>query len=1112
MDRDQFNAVDAVLKKSKVHCESCLEKNVYNEYWSIDQVDQHENESREIKCASVCEDESSLDVGATRNFEINLEQAVDEAENECDDINGLFEEVDGQDVEGSVFQSCLYVKFGSRPIHHDTVDEAVGYLAHCGLSKSAISSIIEHKNVHHFPNNISAKAVNNHFREVGLPLEQELAQITKLRLNSNVKSTRSCVVGEVFQLDACEPDFSKLKGGGSSRVIASYSGFTRAVICVCEASGFCFVEGSKKINENAAVLLERIILEIKLKFPHVKKIKADVEFWSKECRDVYLKHGLNYEPSPPNDHRGNTGLVESTIRRMQDLGQLNMNNLTGLIEAKKLTPIQALKLWFHAMYYARIVMLLYPSFNDESKTRYECGYGVKPDLNTLVLMPFGSTVVNRVPQGASGRGSLAIYIGPSTQLRGGINVFSISTKRVQSAWSYKPVNLNNTVQDLHIESVAADIYAGLEAMEDIVSPEHRMVDKDIKASSRQNANYDYQPSAHLTDELPAKQYWSDYGVYVVCNGPEWVEHQAVFTMECEAEDAKFKDNVRPLKPVIPSRHEIYRYPRWREAIKREVQKLFNSGTLKPRSAESLEAEVIMTLIPVFEYKWKMDPVTGSMIWLECCRIVINGSTDTRLHDSTYAETPEQSIVLVNLALSAQLKQEDVSSDADRAYLQADQTKSGVVVVPCDVLKKTDLGNVQYDVCTAMYGDKMAALQWQWKAENDLLACGCEKCISTRSCYIKKLVSTNGESRVRIVRHSDDFLFCGINDGNREAFNEFINELRSKIVMCPPKRVDHLLGYEVRRINYDGTEISNGSLAVITMSAKIRQLYLDCKDLINIWNCGNKCRCTPCHQDVMRKNIENANDRFDSLLNNEDCSIFRSILGKLMYISMSYRYDIRFTTFALSLRSSKTRNWDLKCALWCVEYLYATRNLPLVLGGESQLCSLTFSDATLGTAHEGRSIRGHFCRLSDKSGAVYTSVHCLKCAVKSVFHPELSSCADGVETSMFMCNVLKDFQAYDEHMKPMVYCDNEAVVKWLNGDKYNVKTRGLDTLFYSIRHLVHEDIVEVCHIDGASNPSDLLTKILPVDVHWKHTKDIMGLHLLEGVAGFENMLNHERYFD
>ncbi len=263
--------------------------------------------------------------------------------------------------------------------------------------------------------------------------------------------------------------------------------------------------------------------------------------------------------------------------------------------------------------------------------------------------------------------------------------------------------------------------------------------------------------------------------------------------------------------------------------------------------------------------------------------------------------------------------------------------------------------------------------------------------------------------------------------------------------------------------------------------------------------------TPGPKDLVMEDedLTNENKRH---LNVDEHTKYRSILGKLMFVACSYRHDLRYAVFILALRAHNPRVWELKCITWCAEYAYNTRNLPLVLGGATGIQVLIFSDASLGGAYEKRSIKGHILKFNEDGGAIASSVHCIKCAVKAVFHPELAACADGIETALYAMNILTDLKVNMHGIVPSVKIDNKSVSDWINGDNHNLKTRGLDALYYSIRHLVQEDIVKVSHLPGCSNESDILTKILSKEDHWKHTKSIMGLKLLQRMKGFKYLVD------
>ncbi len=106
--------------------------------------------------------------------------------------------------------------------------------------------------------------------------------------------------------------------------------------------------------------------------------------------------------------------------------------------------------------------------------------------------------------------------------------------------------------------------------------------------------------------------------------------------------------------------------------------------------------------------------------------------------------------------------------------------------------------------------------------------------------------------------------------------------------------------------------------------------------------------------------------------------------------------------------------------------------------------------------------------------------------------------------------MQEFNTWNDETKPKVLCDNKAVCHWINGSNHNARTRGLDLLYYSIWHLVQDDIKTVQHVSGADNESDLLTKILSKVEHWKHTRSILGLKRLPKLnnrQGLEQLLRY-----
>jgi len=142
--------------------------------------------------------------------------------------------------------------------------------------------------------------------------------------------------------------------------------------------------------------------------------------------------------------------------------------------------------------------------------------------------------------------------------------------------------------------------------------------------------------------------------------------------------------------------------------------------------------------------------------------------------------------------------------------------------------------------------------------------------------------------------------------------------------------------------------------------------------------------------------------------------------------------------------------------------------------------------------------------------VYGSVHCIHAAVKSTFHAELYACSDAVDTGLFIRNVLMELKEVDADYRVSVQSDSKSVVDWARGVNTTMRSRGIESMLFNVRHVVSDGTISVNHVSGSDNPCDLFTKILPFEVHWKHVMNVMGLngvlHMkLPGVVDYSKYL-------
>lgn len=965
-------------------------------------------------------------------------------------------------------------RFYNRQVKLDSPEEAVRLLSDCGISGSVLKAGVRNNSIAGIPVDVSMRVIDDFFHNSGPDIHSLMASGTTVALDSDAKSDPSVIVGETLILDAVDPPYNKLP---NARTFSSKSvaGYKDCVIAMDEASGFITALG-RKSKANPEIVVDNLIDIWWTKHRQLKHVKADDEFILKDDIAVLDGSTIFIHQPPPNDHRRVTHSVESALRWIQELGQKQMNRLYDLVRQGWITESQWVKLWYHATLYAIKIWNLSPSNSNASITRYEHWHGIKPDLQTMVLLPFGTLIMTRRGTvGSFGRSTPGIYIGASPTVPGGIMIYNPRKSSVLQSGSFVPKAYVPRPTDYPSGAVVAKYYGDL-----IIDPaplpsagsEGGLTDRGNEDEIQLGNEFGAHEDRGNEDEI---QVGNEFGAHEDCI---WVLFE--------------ESVVIPPMPLLPRnrRKALNTEKVWQDALAREIAKLVDAGTFRNlKDGKAMKNCIKLRLLPVLEYKWKLCPKLGIYRWVESVRLVANGKDDKRSNER-YASTPHRIVILIVLNSMGILKLFDLQSDAIRAYLQAKPMPTSeeiIIEIPEYVRKNSDLP-AEASVATALYGMTDAALAFELFVEEQLKKCGFNTKDIAQSVYVKEIT----DGIMRMVRHSDDFLLTG-STANMIA-NE-MKEIGQHIQMTPPQPIKKFLGLEVMRYDVDGKPTINGQIVVLKMTLKIQEMYMKFQYLCSEYNPTGKVRKLPGPKEIVKETFPN-NDVMGEILSEEIHAVFRSLMGCIMWIVNAYRWDAKFACFISTLHMHMPRRWDMFILVWLMEYLWNTIDTPLVLGG-SNLEILVYSDASFATLPEARSPKAHLVKLNDISGAILCEVHCVTIAVKSVYEAELIACSEGMDSVQFILNVLEDLRL-DNGMIPQVRTDSESVVSWLNGKGVNVNSRHLRPKYYGMRHAIRNGEVEVTHIDGTENPADLLTKILSYDLHMKHGRSILG----HGLVNFE----------
>lgn len=1042
--------------------------------------------------------------------------------------------------------------FGSR-IRLDSVDTVLDFMVAAGLSRIALLEGIKNQSLRGLPAIIDEDHVKQYFKNVGKSTEQLEAEIAKLPLTQPVdfEVERAMAPGAVMQIDNVDPSFSRMATPADStdtaknftgvegvhkKVVPSVGGYKDAVVAIDEASGYAHLVG-RVSKKDPHKILALFVGKWKGRWGNLVFIKCDKEFVTEESVALTNAYGVRFRQAVPGDHRRTTNMIEGSIRWILEIAQANMNQLRRYIKDKIISERQGRSLWFHALRQAVFVFNFRPSLSDKTKTRYEVGTGDVANLSNVVLMPFGMRLMGKnLLASADGRGSECLYIGPSSTVRGGVLTFSIATERVSVKYSFLPINDVKRPAEAQVRKVSQVVYGkpvpvpveasappktSVPGWEEVSGFESGVVagalPSAIEAKEGEPATGVSEPVREAEQPSVADEVSSDLGVLVDTSKSGGgfkatvevksdynTRHRAKRVLNVEEVGGEVEQGgaapVRPPKPKVPPARVADTCPRWIAAEAREAAKLMEEQTTVPLPVDENGKSVrpkdamVLRLLKIREYKWKPDPVTGEECWLECVRLVCDGSVDKR-PEKYYAETPDRTLLLLMTSIEASLGTVATGSDVTRAYLNADSLDRNIVILAPKGLQGFPRESM---LNKGLYGSRGGALSWQVWIDDKMNDLEYRKLDVCRGVYMK---TTESGVKVRAYRHSDDFRMSSA-DSEARAREEVM--LRELVRMAEFTTLNRFLGCTFERVNaVTGLPDPEGTIVLVRQVEKIREMEEKFAHLHVKYNPKSRVRKSALPVDAIKKDSD-LDESYVRLLTEEGIAEYQSIVGCIQWITNCTRTDAKLGGFLVSVRLSTPRVWDLYLAVYVMDYLVATVDAPLVLGG-TEVDPVVYADASFASLPECRSIVGHVAFSGEGSGAIYANVGSTKVAVTSIWEAELMAGCAGIDTALYLSHACEELE-YDVPKCRVVKVDNQAEVDWVQGSVSNKRSRHIDVRYYRSRHMQEAGAVNVKHIPTEDNIADILTKPLVVKVFVKFARMILGHGLLVG-KGVKGIFEH-----
>ena len=332
---------------------------------------------------------------------------------------------------------------------------------------------------------------------------------------------------------------------------------------------------------------------------------------------------------------------------------------------------------------------------------------------------------------------------------------------------------------------------------------------------------------------------------------------------------------------------------------------------------------------------------------------------------------------------------------------------------------------------------------------------------------------------------DDFIFGGTNN---EITLRKLTDFRAIVRATDPEVNGHrILGMELSRDR-------ERRIVMLTMKERIMNWGKQYPESIV------KKRNVPMPKSgylVKDYELEALPSSMSALLDKKGIEKYMSIVSCLIWIQ-GVRMDIIFAVLYLSWYTKKPRKHHLIMAEYCIGYLYTTMEHPLVLDGPSEIRITGYTDASLTTGPNSRSITGQIIKLNDQSGAIYAKTKAGHQVLLSSFEGKLDSATNMIKNIARVSNVSNtaDEMQIQVTKHSLAYTDNDTMMKFVKGKGVAKGVRHKEMRMWYVRDEYSKGGVTLHHMNGVKIPTDKLTKLGTAEEHRVFRTSILGHDLLD----------------
>lgn len=489
--------------------------------------------------------------------------------------------------------------------------------------------------------------------------------------------------------------------------------------------------------------------------------------------------------------------------------------------------------------------------------------------------------------------------------------------------------------------------------------------------------------------------------------------------------------------------------KWIEAMESEHRSLLENNTWDlsrlPPNRKALGSRWVFAV--------KRGP-DGEIIKFKA-RFVAKGFAQTCGEDyfETFAPTAKFDSIRVCLSIAVQLSATIFQLDVKSAYLNASVSEEIYLSPPPMFESRDQNGNLLYcKLNKSLYGLKQAGREWNIELNNWLISFGLSRSKIDPCCY----VMDKGDSKLVVVVWVDDVLFFSSPDSLSYSFKK---QFASRYKVDDKGKMEWFLGISVVQLRGE---------IVLSQSKYVQDLLSD----FSMSDC--KPRNLPA---VPNYNLSKGSSEEPELLSEEDHALYRSIVGKINYLSVVTRPDLAFIVSSLSQYLSKPTAEHLVAAKHVLRYLKGTVNFSLTLRKSESFELIGYCDSDWAAdAGDRRSFTGYCFKLGSESDVLSWCTRKQPTVALSSMEAEYMSMSAASQHVVFLRSLLHSL-GFGLSGPSIIHADNQGAILLAQNPIGNRRSKHIDVRHHYVRELVEGNTIHLSYIPTEENISDSLTKNL-----------------------------------